>query len=59
MDGTTEVSRPKIDRLHRLVTSGVGAGYVGIDDLRCHLTLLATLPVEGVHLVQFLNGRSL
>src|SRR5262245_28424517 len=48
----------EVDRLHRLVTAGVRTGGFRVNDMGCHVPLLASLPVEGMHPVQFLGGAN-
>jgi len=43
----------EVDRLHSLLAAGVRASLLRIHNMRGHLTLLATLPVNVVHALQF------
>jgi len=58
MNGASAILQAEINRLHRLPATLMRTGGLGVDDVRCHLTLLTPLSIEGVHLVEFLCRRS-
>src|SRR6266446_8789537 len=42
----------EVDGVQPLFTPWVRAGWIGVDDVGCHLALLATFAVKRVHLLQ-------
>jgi hypothetical protein len=53
---TAMVFEAKVDRLHRLPTIGVGTKWIVINNMRCHLTLLAASSVEVMHHLALFGG---
>lgn len=55
---TAVVFKAEVDRLHLLPAIGVRTGSIRIDDMWCHLPLLAASSVESVHPLQLAGSRS-